>query len=152
MITTQNIYKAIKQRLTEFLPSINCQIKDVKNISAPCLYIEAFTSSINVVADNTIQSNEVFNVVYFSDKETLLDLTNVEKQLLQAFVKPVKLVVGSQTRFLHPTISTEIDETDYVFTLGLTFEFLQSPEVANPYDEYMNDDNMTILNVQKKEG
>ena len=87
MITTQNIYKAIKTRLSESIPDINCQIKDIKNVTPPCLYVEAGQGSLTEVADNTYQTNEVFNVVYFSESKTLLDLTNVEKRLLTALKK-----------------------------------------------------------------
>lgn len=148
MITTQNIYKAIKTRLTTLIPSINCQIKDIKNISAPCLYIEPVQSSLNLVADNTYKSIEIFNVVYFSKAETLLDLTVVEKQLIQAFIKPLKVIYGnSQQKFLTPEISTDIDENEYVFSLVLNFDFLQESDDENPYDEYINELDMEELNV-----
>lgn len=142
MITTANIYVAIKQRLETVFN--NVQIKDIKTITAPCFYIEYERTNDKAVANETIQTQISFNVVYFAENNELSELLAKEILLKANFVKPLKV----NNRFLTPAIDFDIDETDeYTLTMGLSFDFYQDDEVANPYDETLNNELMNNLNV-----
>ena len=150
MITTQNIYKAIRTRLTADLPTITTQIKDVKNPAPPCLYIQYVSVNENEIASDTINTITSFAIVYFSDKKTLLDMLQVEQSLRKSFKKPLKVEFlngqSTESRFLDVTsINSAINETDYILTVTLDFNFYQATDVDNPYDDYINTDTMEIL-------
>lgn len=91
MITTQNIYKAIKQRLSDDFSDITNSVKDIKNPDRPCFYVEYIESHDREVANNTIETTCSFDIVYFSDNRTLLDLTEIEKRLRMSLRKPLKV-------------------------------------------------------------
>lgn len=150
MITTQNIYKAIRTRLTAALPNVTTQIKDIKNPSPPCLYIQAVATNENEVATDTINTITSFAVVYFSDKKTLLDLLEKEQALRTTFKKPLKVdyLQGTDTasRFLNiEAIASDLNEDDYILTITLDFNFMQNADVDNPFDEYVNANTMEHL-------
>lgn len=145
MITTANIYVAIKQRLETVFNNI--QVKDIKTISAPCFYIEYERSNDKTVANETIQTQMSFNVVYFAENNELNELLTTEAILKANFKKPLKV----NNRFLTPTLDFDTDEGDeYTLSMGLSFEFLQDTEVQNPYDEYVNNETMENLIINKK--
>ena len=134
MITSDNIYRAIKTRLKEFFKPKDLQIKDIKNIEAPCLYVQYVNSSDNEVANDTISTKCLFNVVYFASVEALTNLLEVETRLKKAFKKalPVEYVNanGEKVRkFIKPEVDSDPDENDYIFSMSLNFEFLQDAEI-----------------------
>lgn len=150
MITTQNIYKAIRTKLSSGLSSVTVQIKDIKNPNPPCLYIQYVSSNETESANDLINTVASFAVYYFSDKKTLLDLLEKEESLRKLFKKPLKVqfLNGQQTesRFLNiDNINTSLNETDYILTVTLDFNFYQNADVENPYDEYNNTNLMQIL-------
>ncbi len=150
MITTQNIYKAIRTKLSSGLSSVTVQIKDTKNPNPPCLYIQYVSSNETESANDLINTVASFAIYYFSDKKTLLDLLEKEESLRKLFKKPLKVefLNGQQTesRFLNiDNINTSLNETDYILTVTLDFNFYQNADVNNPYDEYDNTNLMQIL-------
>ena len=145
MITSANIYVAIKQRLETVFN--NVQIKDIKTISAPCFYIEYERSNDKTVANETIQTQMSFNVVYFAENNELSELLGKEILLKSNFVKPLKV----NNRFLTPTLDFDIDETDeYTLTMSLEFNIYQDSEVINPYDDIVNNETMETLIINEK--
>ena len=142
MITTANVYVAIKQRL-ELLFN-NVEIKDIKTITKPCFYIECTGSNNKTVANETMQSQMTFNVVYFAENNELSELLAKEIILKVNFIKPLK--VGS--KHLTPTIAFEVDELDeYTLTMSLEFDFYQNNDI-NPYADEPNNELMQNLNVK----
>ncbi len=153
MITTADIYKALKLRLEDCFEDLNIQVKDVKNISLPCFNIEYISGNKQEIANETTQAKYSFNIVYFSEEKTLIDLTSIEEKLKTALKKPLKVFynlindnVKSCYKFLE-AINTNIDfdENDYILTFAINFDFIEPIEIqennektdanANPYDD-----------------
>lgn len=144
MITTQNIYKAIKQRLSVDFPEITNQVKDIKNPQRPCFYVELEESHDREVANDTIQTTCTFNVVYYSSDRTLLDLTNIEKRLRLSFRKPLKVF----TVFYEPlkikdvhniksiTNTEKLTINKFAFSDKKSFRYLNVTDIETSYDEY----------------
>ena len=157
MITTQDIYTALKTRLSTDFSDITNQIKDLKNPERPCIYVEYVESHDREVAEDTIETNSQFNIVYFSEEQTLLDLTNIEKRLRQSLKKPLSVEYAvsnneSVIKFLDFTeIECEVFEDDYILECSFAFNFLQNADVNNPYDEYENNEIMYELDINYKE-
>lgn len=160
MINTDNIYKAIKTRLKQFFKPRDLQIKDIKNISPPCLYIQYVNSSDREVANDTYNTTCLFNVVYFADADTLINLLDVEKQLKKAFKKALPVTyennLGETVRkFIKPEINSDINEDDYILSISLNFDFIQDADVDltngvnDEFDtgEYDNPETMDILDL-----
>lgn len=150
MITTADIYRAIKSRLEATFTNENIQIKDFKNPEPPCFYIQYITSKDIDVTLDTKETITSFNIVYFSDKKTLSDLTEIEKRLKEAFKKPL-YITDEENNFLKwleiSSKTSNPNETDYILTYTLDFDFLQDTEIDNPYDEYENNEMMNELTV-----
>lgn len=162
MITSDNIYKAIKNRLKQIFKSSELQIKDIKNITPPCLYIQYVNSTDKEVANETYNTTCLFNIVYFADADTLLNLLEVENKLKTAFKKalPVTYINNSDEtviKFIKPEISSDPDEntTEYVLVVSLNFDFIQDADmeltngVNDEYGtgEYDNPETMEILDL-----
>ena len=160
MITSDNIYKAIKTRLKQIFKATELQIKDIKNIAPPCLYIQYVNSSDKEVANETYNTTCLFNVVYFADSEKLLNLLEVENRLKKAFKKvlPVYYVnnFGETVRkFIKPEVNSDPDENEYISSVSLSFDFIQDADIdyingANDeYNtgEYDNPETMDILDL-----
>ena len=150
MITTQNIYKAIRVKLSSGISSVTVQIKDIKNPNPPCFYIQYVSSNENESANDLINTVTSFAIYYFSDKKTLLDLLEKEESLRKLFKKPLKVEFANgqntESRFLNiDNINTSLNETDYILTMTLDFNFYQNADVNNPYDDYNNTELMQIL-------
>ena len=172
MITTANIYKALRLRLEKHFKDINIQIKDIKNIDPPCIYIEYANGSTEDIANETTQAKYLFNIAYFSEEETLIDLTTIEKKLKSAFIKPLKVFYTANAenekifyKFLDITnSSTSFDEINYVLTFAINFDFIQPilvsennekiKENVNPYDDEALYDLkiMEETDIKKKKG
>ena len=151
-ITSANIYKAIRTRLTTDISSVTTIIKDFKNPQPPCFYIEYNSSSDSIVANNTTQTSYDFSVYYFSADKTLIDLTNFDKVLRKSFLKPLKIEYTeneiNKKHYADAILSTDIDEDDYIVQLDLTYNVYYDSEVENPYDEPVNDHKMMILELE----
>jgi len=147
MITTQNIYKAIRTRLNTDFSTVTIQTKDFKNPQPPCFYIQYVASNETESANDLYNTVTSFAVVYFANKN-LLDLLQKEGNLRHSFKKPLKvdfLNGQAENRFLECNINTAINETDYILTVTLDFNFYQNGDIDNPYDEYRNNSNMEEL-------
>ncbi len=153
MITTSDIYRAIHTRLETAFENENIQIKDFKNPVPPCFYIQYISSKDSDVTSDTKQTTTSFNIVYFSDDDTLLDLVEIETRLKAAFKKPLYVTdennVFMQWLEIDNKTSTP-NETDYILTYTLDFDFLQDAENDNPYDEYENNETMNELTVNNE--
>lgn len=170
MITAANIYKAIKIRLERFFSDIKLQIKDIKTINPPCVYIELANSSRKEIANETFEADYGFNIVYFSKDETLKDLIQKQNIINKTFKNPLKVVYYSSfneelsTFVKHldiTSLSFEMDEINYILTCSLKFNFIEPQEIYtnnekleennNPYEDeaLLNKDNMTQIESYK---
>lgn len=160
MINTDNIYKAIKTRLKQIFKATELQIKDIKNISPPCLYIQYVNSSDREVANDTYNTTCLFNIVYFADADTLINLLDVEKRLKKAFKKALPVTyennLGETVRkFIKPEVNSDPDENEYILSVSLSFDFIQDADIdyingANDeFDtgEFNNPETMDILDL-----
>lgn len=153
MITTSDIYRAIHTRLETAFEDENIQIKDFKNPVPPCFYIQYVTSKDADVTSDAKQTVTSFNIVYFSEEQSLSDLTEIETRLKAAFKKPLYVTDENDVfmKWLEIDNKTSTpNETDYILTYTLDFDFLQDTENDNPYDEYENDETMNELTVNKE--
>lgn len=161
MITSSNIYNAIKTRLKQIFKAAELQIKDIKNITPPCLYIQYVNSSDKEVANETYNTTCLFNIVYFADAGTLLNLLDVENRLKKAFKKAIPVYYvnnfGETVRkFIKPEVNSDPEEnTEYILSVSLSFDFIQDADIdyingANDeFDtgEYDNPETMDILDL-----
>lgn len=142
MITTQNIYKAIKQRLSDDFPDITNTVKDIKNPPKPCLYVEYVESHDREVANNTIETTCSFDIVYYSADNTLLDLTEIEKRLRFSLRKPLKVfTVFYESLLVSDAQGIKIKNFEQLklnrFAFGKElFRFLDIKDVETSIDEY----------------
>ena len=144
MITTANIYSAIRQKLENNF-SQTIQIKDIKNPVEPCFCIEYIGSNDSISANDTLLTNYTFNIVYFSEAKTLIDLVTIESQLKTLFKNPLKVLYSENSedkkQFLEiDGIDVDIDETDYILEFELTYKFNQNLAVKNDYSANDDDD------------
>lgn len=152
MITTKDIYRAIKQRLSEDFPDKTAQNKDLKNPLRPCIYVEFVESNDRIVANDTVQTTCSFNIVYYSADKTFLDLTDMAKSLQKSLKKPLKVNYQydneDKYKFLEITdAEITMDEYEYIMECSIGFDFLQDAKVVNPYDEYQNNEIMDELGI-----
>ena len=138
-IETADLYRSIKKRIEDNFENIPVQIKDKKNPNPPCFYID-FVSRVDTQTATEFENNSIiFDIVYFSDEQTLRDLTRKEKVLRRIFKKPLKieLTENEETTIQYQeidSISINFNEDDYILNCSLTLS------VDQYSDEYDTDD------------
>ena len=143
MIDTMDIYRAIKETLTDNFSDIPVQTKDIKNPKPPCFYIQ-------LAADNSIQTAEIYEtssygyaVIYFSGDETILDLLTVKEQLKTLFQKPLIVTAYDDEEDVNyveiNSFTTNINEDDYILNCMLEIEHTQNitDRFESTTDEYI---------------
>ena len=144
MITTANIYKAIRERLEDNFVEEIVQVKDLKNPVEPCFLIEYIGSNDSISANDTLAANYTFNIVYFSKDKTLIDLLRIESRLKNIFKNPIKVEYSensvTKNQFLDISdIDVDIDEDDYILEFELNYRFNQNLYVnrdMSPAEDY----------------
>ena len=151
MITTSNINKAIVTRLQDLNIVMT---KDIKNPVPPCLYVDYIASNNTEIANETNQIRYSFGIYYFSDKNTLLDLTQKEIELKKAFKKPLRVEYKDDkenvlNRFLKiSSLEIDLNEDDYILNCIINFDFIESEIDENPYNhDYYNEEIMEDLEL-----
>ncbi len=155
MIETDDIYRAINSRLELAFPDIPVMAKDMKTPEPPCFYIKFVTGSTSQSAIEYENENLAFNVLYFSQSNTLSDLVVVSKQLKQIFKKPLKIEMAdtgiTQWQEING-INESFNEEDYVLSCTLDINLIQCQQYYDKtsnfrdtnfidrYDEYDNDE------------
>ena len=148
MIETSDIYRSIRLLLEKAFPDIKVQIKDIKNPAPPCFYIKYVNDVNTQTASEYINDSIIFDVIYFSEKETLQDLLSIEKQLKKLFSKPLKIEIESSVQYQEiESISINLNENDYILNCTLNIQLDQKMDEENRYDEYENDETMEELEI-----
>lgn len=151
MISTIEIYRAIRGRLEETFPNITVQQKDIKNIEHPSFYIQYIGKNFEQQAVEYYEDRISFNIIYFAEKEELLELLEIEETFTRAFNKP--LFIADDTNIVEvqkDALQSNLNEEDYF--LNLTVDFVLSQRMSE--DETGADIehiDMTVENENKAE-
>ena len=154
MIETSDIYRSLRQ-LVENSFEHKVQIKDLKNPKPPCFYVKYIDCNSRQTGTEFFNDSYVFDVIYFSQKETLQDLIKIEKTLKKIFSKPLKIELtdenGNTTVQYQEieNISTNFNEDDYILncTLDISLDQQNKEDTENRYGEYDNDELMEDLEI-----
>lgn len=148
MISTIELYKAIRERLEETFPNVLIQQKDIKNITRPSFYIQYVGKNLEKIAVELYEDRISFNIIYFSEKEELLELLEIEEAFVRAFNKPLIIpddkCVPQDENSLFPSLrhsgdkyiievekdalQSNLNEEDYF--LNLTIDFVLSQRMS----------------------
>ena len=155
MIETDDIYRAINNRLESVFPEIQVMAKDIKTPEPPCFYIKFVTGVTSQSAIEYENENLAFNVLYYSQTKTLSDLVAVSNKLKKIFKKPLKIEMAdtgiTQWQEIND-INESYNEEDYVLTCTLDINLIQCQEYydktsvfrdtnfVDRYDEFDNDE------------
>lgn len=158
-IEMTDIYRSIRLLLEQKFPNITIQKKDIKNPVPPCFYIK-FISGTTIQSAIEFETNNCsFDVIYFSNDETLQDLLTIEKELKAIFKKPLKIELLDEETICYQeidSISTNLNEDDYILNCTLSFSIEQfnadaeqnSTDFENRYDEYDNEETLEELDIE----
>ena len=151
MISTIEIYKAIRDHLENLFPNILIQQKDIKNITRPSFYIQYIGKNFEKQAQIYFEDRFSFNIVYFSEKEELLELLEIEEAITRSFNKPFyipddKYIVKVEKN----AIQSNLNEEDYFLNITIDFVLMQTIQDDESGDdiEYID---MTVENEEKAE-
>ncbi|MCD8025084.1 MAG: hypothetical protein LUE64_06070 [Candidatus Gastranaerophilales bacterium] len=134
MISTIEIYKAIRERLESNFSDIDVQQKDIKNITRPSFYIQYVGKNFDKIALEYYEDRISFNIVYFSAREELLELLEIEETFIKAFNEP--LTIADDDYIIQvgkDAIQANLNEEDYY--LNLTIDFVLSQRMTIDSDE-----------------
>lgn len=144
MISTIELYKAIRECLEKTFPNVLIQQKDVKNITRPSFYIQYIGKSFEKTAVEFYNDRISFNIVYFAKKEELLELLEIEEAFIRAFNKP--LIVSNDKYIIEiekDALQSNLNEEDYF--LSITIDFVLSQRMSeDETGEEMEDIELTM--------
>ena len=126
MFSTIELYRAIRERLESAFPKILVQQKDIKNITRPSFYIQYVGKNFEKIALDYSEDRISFNIVYFAQKESILELLEVEETCINAFNTP--LTVADNTNIVEvekDSIQSNLNEEDYYINLTIDFVLTQ---------------------------
>lgn len=129
MITALNIYAGLRVALEEVFGE-DVQIKDVKNIKRPCLYISFEGEKKKKTAPRIMQTDVMFEISYFGEESALLELFAAQRKLNDLVQNPLAVTSESgKTRYIDIlTQDSDFDEGDYIVTLEITASFAQETD------------------------
>ena len=136
MFSTIELYRAIRERLTESFPNVLIQQKDIKNITRPSFYIQYVGKNIDKQAQEYFEDRISFNIIYFAQNESLLELLEVEETFTMAFNTP--LTVADDTNIVEvekESIQSNLNEEDYYLNLTIDFVLMQREIKAETGDD-----------------
>lgn len=136
MFSTIELYRAIRERLTESFPNVLIQQKDIKNITRPSFYIQYVGKNIDKQAQEYFEDRISFNIIYFAENESLLELLEVEETFTMAFNTP--LIVADDTNIVEvekESIQSNLNEEDYYLNLTIDFALMQREIKAETGDD-----------------
>jgi hypothetical protein len=136
MFSTIELYRAIRERLTESFPNVLIQQKDIKNITRPAFYIQYVGKNIDKQAQEYFEDRILFNIIYYAQNESLLELLEVEETFTMAFNTP--LTVADDTNVVEvekESIQSNLNEEDYYLNLTIDFVLMQREIKAETGDD-----------------
>lgn len=126
MFSTIELYKAIRERLESAFPNVLIQQKDIKNITRPSFYIQYVGKSFDKQAQEYFEDRISFNIVYFAQNESLLELLEVEETFTMAFNTPLTVADNTNTVEVNlDAIQSNLNEEDYYLNLTIDFVLTQ---------------------------
>lgn len=126
MISTIEIYRAIRERLESEFPNILVQQKDIKNITRPSFYIQYVGKAFDRQAQEYWEDRISFNIIYFSQKEELLELLEIEETFTRSFKTPFLIKDNTKVIELREDgLTTNINEEDYYLNMTVDFVLMQ---------------------------
>lgn len=151
MISTIEIYRAIRERLEATFPNIIVQQKDIKNITRPSFYIQYIGKNFEQQAVEYYEDRISFNIIYFSEKEELLELLEIEETFTRAFNKPLFIADDkSIVEVQKDALQSNLNEEDYF--LNLTVDFVLSQRMSeDETGEDIENIDMTVENENEAE-
>jgi len=146
MISTIELYKAIRERLESAFPNVLIQQKDIKNITRPSFYIQYVGKNFDKIALEYYEDRISFNIVYFAQKESLLELLEIEETFIRSFNSPLSIaddnyIVGIEK----DGIQTNINEDDYYINMTVDF-VLSQRAITEETGEMIENLEMTVEN------
>lgn len=126
MISTIELYKAIRERLKITFPNITVQQKDIKNILRPSFYIQYVGKNLSKTAKEYYTDKISFNIVYFSQKEEILELFEIEEAITKAFNAPLIICDDKSIVELEKdALQSNLNEEDYFLNATVDFTLIQ---------------------------
>ena len=126
MISVIEVYAALREKLEALFPNITVQQKDIKNITRPSFYIQYIGKSFYRNASEFFEDNFSFNIVYFAQNESLLELLEVEETLTQNLSEPLLIIDNNKTVFAEiDNLKITPEENDYYLTAVIDFKLTQ---------------------------
>lgn len=126
MISTIELYKAIRERLETTFPNILIQQKDIKNVVKPSFYIQYVGKNFDKRAVEFYEDKISFNIIYFSEDEKLLELLEVEESFTKAFKAPLKIPDDKYiVEVQKDAIQSNLNEEDYYINITIDFVLMQ---------------------------
>lgn len=126
MISTIELYNSIRDRLEKTFPNRLVQQKDIKNIIRPSFYIQYVGGNLEKTAVEYYEDKISFNIIYFSEKEELLEILEVEETLKKAFNDP--LIIKDDKYYIEVeknAIQSSLNEEDYYSNITIDFVLSQ---------------------------
>ncbi|MBO5869609.1 MAG: hypothetical protein J6Q89_02550 [Clostridia bacterium] len=148
MISTIELYKAIRERLEKTFPNVLVQQKDIKNIQRPSFYIQYVGKNLDKQALEYWEDRISFNIVYFSQREELLELLEVEENFIRAFKDA--LLIKDDTKVIEvkkDALNVNLNEEDYFINLTIDFVLMQRMSDDEDGDE-MEEIGVSIQNSE----
>lgn len=135
MISTIEIYKAIRERLELQFPDVKVQQKDDKHIDIfPSFYIQYVGKNTNKQAWEYLADNISFNIVYFAKDEDQLEILEIEEAIVRGFKTPLTIPDGENI------VEVEINALNSTpnfndYTLSSVIDFVLMQRDAEAEDE-----------------
>ena len=126
MISTIELYEAIRERLESAFPNITVQQKDIKNILRPSLYIQYVGKNLEKTAKEYFSDKISFNIIYFSKEEQILELLEIEEAITKAFSAP--LIIRDDKSIVEvekDALQSNLNEEDYFLNATMDFTLTQ---------------------------
>lgn len=126
MISTIELYKAIRKHLESMFPDVKVQQKDIKNIERPSFYIQYVGKNVSTLAQNLYEDRISFNIIYFAKKDELLELLEIEETFIRSFNTPLsipddKYIIEVEKN----SIQSNLNEEDYYLNFVVDFVLSQ---------------------------
>lgn len=148
MISAIELYRAIRERLEETFPNITVQQKDIKNIIHPSFYIKYVGKNLDKQAQTIYEDRIPFNIVYFPEKEALLELLEIEEAFIRAFNAP--LIIQDDTKVIEiekDALQSNLNEEDYFLSITLDFVLMQTMSDEKPIEELDENEIMSEIEI-----
>lgn len=126
MISTIELYEAIRERLEVTFPNITVQQKDIKNILRPSFYIQYVGKNLEKTAKEYFLDKISFNIVYFAKEEQILELLEAEEAITKAFNAP--LIIRDDKSIVEvekDSLQSNLNEEDYFLNATIDFTLMQ---------------------------